>query len=99
MTDWLITSEQCKRVDGKSICETWLVIEDGGRDTWLDIKDGGSSPESGLAGLFARTGQGQGAKTRDVLFVAIFRIIYLFLTGPWVWYHTGTKHIPRKETL
>lgn len=41
MTDWLITNEQSKRVDGKSLRETWLVIEDGGRGVWLAIIDGG----------------------------------------------------------
>jgi len=29
----------------------------------------GDSPESGLVGFFARTGQDQGAKTREVLFL------------------------------
>ena len=38
---WLITNEQSKRVDGKSLRETWLVIEDGGRGVWLAIIDGG----------------------------------------------------------
>lgn len=98
MADWLITNEQSKRVDGKPIRETWLVIRMGeGEFDWLSRM--GAFSRKWLSRILCQNWTRSGAKTREVLCVATFRIIYLFLTGPGVWYHTGTKHIPRKGNL
>lgn len=50
MADWLITNEQSKRVDGKPIRETWLVIRMG-KGSLTGSQGWGHSPESGLAGF------------------------------------------------